>query len=169
MADISPVLESGDATGIALSVAYRAYAILLDRKLTANGGQSLDPVVYFRFPLAAHAAKERLTAYLTEAAELIDAAVQDYDHAIIRDAIEYIRRHYRNKGLKIQDVADDVHLSPNYLSYLFKQIAGETVWEYVTRLRMEEARHLLLHTAKKALRNFGRGRIRVARAFQPHF
>ncbi|MNI86295.1 HTH-type transcriptional regulator YesS [compost metagenome] len=43
-------------------------------------------------------------------------------------------------------MADSVHLSPNYLSYLFKKIKGMNLWDYVTKLRMEEGKRLLLTT-----------------------
>ncbi|MBB6673117.1 response regulator [Cohnella nanjingensis] len=151
MDDIGPVFEREDAAaGIPLSIAYRVYALLLERIDTAGDRyRSLDPLVYFRFPLASLEIKRRLTSFLTEAADLIYSSMTDHDQAVIRQAVDYIKRQFRCKGLKIQDVADHVHLSPNYLSYLFKLITEETVWEYVTKLRMEESRHLLRHTAKK--------------------
>ncbi|WP_276354580.1 response regulator [Cohnella caldifontis] len=68
------------------------------------------------------------------------------NNSFIRDAIQYIGGHYRRKGLKLQEIADAVCLSPNYLSYLFKKIAGYNMWDYVTKLRMEEARRLIMTT-----------------------
>ncbi|WMT42141.1 response regulator [Paenibacillus sp. D2_2] len=151
ISDISPVFDSDDSTaGIPLSIAYRIYTVLLEMKETIGDKyKELDPIVYFLFPLSGTQIKHRLHAFLLEAAELVHASMADQDQAIIQQSIVYIRRNYRNKGLKIQDIADHVHLSPNYLSYLFKQIVGETVWEFVTRLRLEEARHLLINTPKK--------------------
>lgn len=151
ISDISPVFDSNDSTaGIPLSIAYRVYTVLLEMKETIGDKyKELDPIVYFRFPLTGSEIKNRLYTFLVEAAELIHASLADHDQAIVQQSIEYIRWNFRNKGLKIQDIADHVHLSPNYLSYLFKQIVAETVWEFVTRLRLEEARHLLINTPKK--------------------
>lgn len=151
ISDISPVFDSNDSTaGIPLSIAYRVYTVLLEMKETIGEKyKELDPIMYFRFPLTGSEIKYRLFTFLVEAAGLIHASLMDHDQAIIQQAIEYIRWNFRNKGLKIQDIADHVHLSPNYLSYLFKQIVGETVWEFVTRLRLEEARYLLVNTQKK--------------------
>lgn len=151
ISDIEPVFDTAEATaGSALSIAYRVYAMLLDMKETVGERhQAFEPIVYFRLPSAAIEIRHRLEAYLTEAAALIRTSMDDRDHVIVQQAIAYIRRTYRNKGLKIQDIADHVHLSPNYLSYLFKRIAGDTVWDFVTGLRMEESRHLLLSTSKK--------------------
>jgi two-component system response regulator YesN len=151
ISDISPVFDSNDSTaGIPLSIAYRVYTVLLEMKETIGEKyKELDPIMYFRFPLTGSEIKYRLFIFLVEAAELIHASLMDRDQAIVQQSIEYIRLNFRNKGLKIQDIADHVHLSPNYLSYLFKQIVGETVWEFVTRLRLEEARYLLVNTQKK--------------------
>jgi len=151
MTAISPVFDSNEAAAsIALSIAYRVYAMLLEMKETVGERcLELDPIVYFQLPLSGIETERRLESYLAEATALIQTSMDDRDHVIVQQAIDYIRRTYRNKGLKIQDIADHVHLSPNYLSYLFKRIAGETVWEFVTILRMEESRHLLLNTSKK--------------------
>lgn len=151
MSAISPVFDSNEAAAsIALSIAYRVYAMLLEMKETVGERcLELDPIVYFQLPLSGIEIGRRLEAYLAEATALIHSSMDDRDHVIVQQAIDFIRRTYRNKGLKIQDIADHVHLSPNYLSYLFKRIAGETVWEFVTILRMEESRHLLLNTSKK--------------------
>lgn len=64
----------------------------------------------------------------------------------IQQALQFISTAYRQKGLKLQDVADHVHLSPNYLSYLFKKMVSLNLWDYVTKLRMEEGKRLLLTT-----------------------
>jgi two-component system response regulator YesN len=151
ISDISLIFESDDSTaGIPLSIAYRIYATLLEMKETVGDQYKvLDPILFFQFPLTGIEIKKRLTDFLTEAAGLIHASMTDHDQAIIQQSIAYIRQNYRKKGLKIQDIAGHVHLSPNYLSYLFKQIIAETVWEYVTRLRMEESRQLLMNTHKK--------------------
>ncbi|TYP69795.1 response regulator [Paenibacillus methanolicus] len=61
-------------------------------------------------------------------------------------AVQYIHKHYSQKGLSLHEVAQGTYVSPNYLSYLFKKSTGTNLWEYVTKLRMEEGRRLLLET-----------------------
>ncbi|MWC30817.1 response regulator transcription factor [Paenibacillus sp. MMS18-CY102] len=58
----------------------------------------------------------------------------------------YIDEHFAQKGLTLHEVAQHNHVSPNYLSYLFKKTIGMNLWEYVMKLRMEESRRLLLET-----------------------
>ncbi|WP_127532943.1 response regulator [Paenibacillus kobensis] len=68
---------------------------------------------------------------------------------VASQAKAYIDEHYRIKGLKLQDIAGAVHLSPNYLCYLFKKEMGMNMWDYVTQCRMEEGKRLLLTSDKR--------------------
>ncbi|MUT68781.1 response regulator [Paenibacillus sp. NEAU-GSW1] len=65
---------------------------------------------------------------------------------IVDKAKSYINDNYAQKGLTLQEVAQSNHVSPNYLSYLFKKETGINLWEYVIKLRMEESKRLLLQT-----------------------
>lgn len=65
---------------------------------------------------------------------------------IVDSAKVYIEQNYRQKGLTIHEVAKKNHVSPNYLSYLFKKNTGHNLWEYVIQLRMEESKSLILNT-----------------------
>lgn len=65
------------------------------------------------------------------------------DRAVIRRVQEYMRQHYR-RGVALEEAAGYVHLSPAYLSRLFKQKTGRSFVEYLTALRLEGAKELLL-------------------------
>lgn len=68
------------------------------------------------------------------------------NNRIVGAAKQYIEANYSQKGLTIHEVAKQNHVSPNYLSYLFKKNTGYNLWEYVIKLRMEESRALILNT-----------------------
>ncbi|RCX16238.1 YesN/AraC family two-component response regulator [Fontibacillus phaseoli] len=68
------------------------------------------------------------------------------NNRIVQSAKQYIEGNYSQKGLTIHDVAKKNHVSPNYLSYLFKKNTGYNLWEYVIKLRMEESKSLILNT-----------------------
>jgi AraC-like DNA-binding protein len=68
------------------------------------------------------------------------------NNRIVENAKQYIEENYSLKGLTIHEVAKKSHVSPNYLSYLFKKNTGFSVWEYVIKLRMEESKSLILNT-----------------------
>ncbi|MUG44536.1 response regulator transcription factor [Paenibacillus woosongensis] len=57
-------------------------------------------------------------------------------------AVQYIDEHISDV-LTIKEVAQQVHLNPSYFSVLFKEEAGVTFIDYVTRLRMKKAKELL--------------------------
>lgn len=57
-------------------------------------------------------------------------------------ALQYIRTHYHD-DLSLEKVAAIVYLNPVYFSQLFKQKTGQGFKEYVTHLRLEQAKQLL--------------------------
>jgi two-component system response regulator YesN len=67
-----------------------------------------------------------------------------------RGAMRYIRDKYASP-ITLKDVADHVHLHPAYLSALFKKSAGCSMREYITRVRMQQARRMLTHTDRTIL------------------
>ncbi|WP_248926873.1 response regulator [Paenibacillus hamazuiensis] len=69
-----------------------------------------------------------------------------------RNVIERIRavmdtRYAEN--ITVADIAESVYLSPTYVSLLFKQETGETVYEYLTKVRIEKAKELLRDPSRK--------------------
>lgn len=63
------------------------------------------------------------------------------------EALDYLKSRY-NQSLTLEEVARHVHISPFYLSHLFKEELGMTFVEYLTQLRMDEARRLLTQTGR---------------------
>ncbi|MFC5652052.1 response regulator [Paenibacillus solisilvae] len=57
--------------------------------------------------------------------------------------IQYIHEHYA-ENFRLQDLADRVYISKNYLSTLFRQATGETFGDYLTRVRMEKAKSMVI-------------------------
>jgi len=68
------------------------------------------------------------------------------NNMIVERTSGYIHQNYAKKGLTLNEVAQKNHVSPNYLSYLFKKKTGYNLWEYVIKLRMEESKRLIVNT-----------------------
>ncbi|MBR5087820.1 MAG: helix-turn-helix domain-containing protein [Ruminiclostridium sp.] len=66
----------------------------------------------------------------------------------MKAALDYIERHYMNCDISLSSVADDVGLSPSYLSMLFKKETGLNFSEHLTRHRIAKAKELLCCTSK---------------------
>ena len=64
---------------------------------------------------------------------------------LIDSAVAYIQQHFR-EDLRLQDVADHVFLNASYFSSLFKQATGSGFKEYLTDVRIEEARKQLVNS-----------------------
>jgi len=64
------------------------------------------------------------------------------NNRLILKAIEYIRKNYRNK-ITLEEVANELNISPHYFSKLFKDEVGETFIDYLTSLRIQKSKELL--------------------------
>ncbi len=64
---------------------------------------------------------------------------------VILRAMSYIRRNFTEK-VSLEDVAEEVSLSPTYFSRLFKEEAGLSFKVYLNELRIGEAKNLLAET-----------------------
>ncbi len=63
----------------------------------------------------------------------------------IRPVLAYVDRHCR-ESITLDDVAGVVHVSPSRVRHVFKDVTGVSFKEYVTQVRVAEAKRLLLGT-----------------------
>ena len=63
----------------------------------------------------------------------------------IRPLLAYIDGHCR-ESITLEDVAEVVHVSPSRVRHVFKDVTGVSFKEYVTQVRLAEAKRLLLST-----------------------
>jgi len=114
----------------------------------------LDPVFqHLQQQLAEVSSWEQAVSYLTGLAELFwqwRRGASDRYAEMIRQAKDYIDRNYARDQLSLQDVADEVNVSPSHLSKVFSQETGQTFIEYLTRVRIRKAMELLQSTDDKS-------------------
>jgi AraC-like DNA-binding protein len=73
---------------------------------------------------------------------LVDLAeCEGGNHRIVR-AIEWLKQHYA-EPLRIEDLADAVHMSPSALHHRFKAVTAMSPLQYQKQLRLHEARRLM--------------------------
>lgn len=65
---------------------------------------------------------------------------------VIYTCLNYIQKHF-GQNLTLQELANLVHLQPNYLCALFKKRTGRTIFDHITRLRINSASKLLRSTS----------------------
>ena len=83
----------------------------------------------------------------TEQIESGDPELSDGRQRMLEQALQYIEQNY-SEQLSLEDIATQVYLSPNYFSEIFKASIGVAPWEYVTQMRLDEAKELLLNTKR---------------------
>jgi two-component system response regulator YesN len=77
-----------------------------------------------------------------EACRNIKTKKEKQASGIISKSKEFIEINYK-KDISLDDVSRVVDVSPYYFSKLFKEETGENFIEYLTRIRIEQAKKLL--------------------------
>ncbi len=67
----------------------------------------------------------------------------------IEKAKEFINASFALEDLSVGSIAEEVSVSPGYLSQLFKQVEGVSCVEYITKVRINNAKRLLKETNLK--------------------
>ena len=86
-----------------------------------------------------------ISTALNEFIELVYSSQDARKVSQIRPAINYIDANY-NKPIILADVAKASHLSISRLAHIFKEQMGITIIDYLTSVRIERAKQLLLAT-----------------------
>jgi len=102
--------------------------------------------------IASYSTIHEIEAHITEVCRSILALMREKDKDknlhIIHQISSLIDRSF-SRQLTIEDIAKQVYLSPNYVRTLFKEKTGETILEYLTRVRIQHAAELLKDKSKK--------------------
>ncbi len=147
-----------------------SYIESLGHRLASHGGISIQDVQKLYFRLSAlidrEAANRRLTnfshtdpldvifqnktlhnlcSYLRLRIKELFALIKEMDASSLTviEVMKYIRSHCSDEQLTVREIASHVHLSPSYLSMLFKKEAGKTVSEHIVESRVELAKSYL--------------------------
>ncbi|GAF66958.1 putative response regulator [Bacillus sp. TS-2] len=68
-------------------------------------------------------------------------------HQGIKEVLSYLEQHYGD-DLTLEQLSERIQMNPTYFSYLFKEELGESYIKYLTKLRMEKAKEMLLEGNK---------------------
>ena len=106
-------------------------------KIKDNNVEKSEPQKYFLSD------EDRLNEVLENNRENINNT-----NAVIKLAREYIINNF-NKNISLKNVADEVFLSQNYLSELFRKEVGEGFYDFLSKYRIKKAKEILLTTNLK--------------------
>ncbi|MBP3873882.1 MAG: response regulator [Lachnospiraceae bacterium] len=79
---------------------------------------------------------------MTSITGTIQNQAEEKDESTVSRACKYIQENFRNE-LSLDDVSKEVNVSPYYFSKLFKEEVGENFIDYLTSLRINNAKELL--------------------------
>ena len=68
---------------------------------------------------------------------------EDQSNSAVKKAMLYIQENY-SRDISLDDVSSQVNISPYYFSKIFKEETGENFIEYLTRVRIDKAKELLV-------------------------
>ncbi|AZK48401.1 AraC family transcriptional regulator [Paenibacillus lentus] len=132
--EVPPVQSSREGTGRSAALGDPAVGMKYHGRHVQSQGQAMVRLLFAQLLIALG----RLRQEHSTSGQL------EYDH-YVKQCLNYLHENY-DQDIRVQDVAKIVNLHPGYLQRIFKNHTGETLMQYLTRLRMDKASMLLLHT-----------------------
>ena len=89
--------------------------------------------------------KNELSAFLKNiipSLQILNMEDDQGDNRLIRNAEKLIYKRYKEQ-IGVAQIADELNVSPNYLSSQFKKLKNQTLTSYITDLRMKTAMEML--------------------------
>ena len=80
----------------------------------------------------------------TETMQLRDSHSKKKYSELLEDAKAFIDENYKHDEMSLNTVAAQVNISPSYFSTIFSSEMGQTFVEYLTHVRLEKAKELLM-------------------------
>lgn len=84
-----------------------------------------------------------------EILERLEEKKNNKTYNLIYGVSDYINDNFSNQNLSAELLSEKVSLTPHYFGKVFKKVTGMTYTEYITRLRIEKAKELLVDTNYK--------------------
>ncbi|HBQ64733.1 MAG TPA: hypothetical protein DD727_07410, partial [Clostridiales bacterium] len=73
---------------------------------------------------------------------------EQYRYDIIWDAVDYLKKNHSSK-LNLDEVCRHFYLSKSYFTRVFRKATGMSAFEYLQKVRVDEACRLLAETSRK--------------------
>lgn len=151
MAKFSPfIAERPEVLKVRL---YEFVGSLIDAAIVGGGDENrLNELVAGYFDDIDHAkdpeiVEKWMEKVVWEIAEVVARVYESRSKSLVKRAMKYVEEHY-SLSLSYRDVAKEVFISPSYFLFLFKRETGLTFVDYLTAVRVENAKRMLASTEK---------------------
>ncbi len=88
--------------------------------------------------------REQAGRLLAETLKLRDHHSMKKYSAVLEEARAFIQENYQREDMSLNTVASQVNISPSYFSAIFSAETGQTFVEYLTQVRLDKAKELLM-------------------------
>ncbi|MFZ7101262.1 MAG: response regulator transcription factor [Peptococcaceae bacterium] len=146
------IKQHNSAVEIIFITAYSYFSYAKEAIKVRPADYLLKPVrpaeLYASIRKAIQFTEERKAAKLTAAQHHdLPTAAQLDENFLIGQIKNYIANNFKNK-ITLDELAQIVHYNPSYISSLFKKTTGLGINDYITNIRIDEAKILLVDTDK---------------------
>ena len=93
-----------------------------------------------------HESKEILAQRIAQICEEVTSSRGKKGDIVAQQIKEYIREHATEPNLSNQEIAEHFHMNISYLSTFFKDMTGMSPLAYIHKVRLDNAKELLLNT-----------------------
>ena len=145
-----------DHSSLSDCIIRAAELMTIGRLASVEGGYSTESSYYLYRNYMDQIRECRCTDRLISLVHKCLCEFSNYTHQVVT----YTRKEYSpliNKCIQqiieqmpdkitLEDLAESIHLSPKYLSALFNKETGSSITDFMQDMRIEEAKHLLLHS-----------------------
>ncbi len=138
------------------SLLYRQYIVMdlyfsctdflrgMDMDVDALPEECRDINVIVANAVSAELVREHISRLFSATMNLRDSHSRKKYSALLEEAKTFIRENYQREDMSLNTVAAQVNISPSYFSAIFSGEMGQTFVEYLTSVRLEKAKELLM-------------------------
>lgn len=137
------------ARGIYLEVLYHIISLLYKEEISIRDiyNEDFDPVVYIQNLESIQEIEKSMEDMLQKILTLYQVNFSTGHRVFISLIKQYIEEHI-NEKISLDQISKAVHLSPTYISRLFKRETGENLQYYILRRKVEKSKELLKYGHK---------------------
>ncbi|MFE5320626.1 helix-turn-helix domain-containing protein [Paenibacillus sp. NPDC056579] len=106
-------------------------------------GEGFDPLKELSGCPTVEEMKVKISDWFLTLSHYLNAGRSNHGRQLSERIIRYIEQHYGDDMLSLTAIADQFELTPQYLSAFFKKQTGVNLTDYLTRVRIDEAKKLM--------------------------
>ena len=112
-------------------------------------GDGFSPEDFFSGSISPDEMKDKVIYLFKKRIEFEKNKNKSKSRDVALSAKEYIENNYKNSELTITDISEELCVNQTYLRKMFKSEMDMTLSEYITQVRMQEAKRLITMTDEK--------------------